>query len=158
METKKDYITKLRARGMSWVKIGVLMGFSRQRAHQIGTGYMSYKKATSIDSAKEDSIAKLELTKEPMGHMSGGLGKFRERIRIRDNRTCQICFKVWVEGERRLDVHHMDDEFEGRSGERGVIALDRKNFRRMITLCHKCHLNLHTVREKMTKRKRKLST
>jgi len=32
----------------------------------------------------------------------------REKIRIRDKHTCQICGKNWEDGQRRFDVHHID--------------------------------------------------
>src|SRR3989344_3286690 len=42
-----------------------------------------------------------------------GRDRLRELVRIRDNHTCQKCGKKWIEGTRRLDIHHLDEEFEG---------------------------------------------
>lgn len=81
----------------------------------------------------------------------GGRGFIRELVRIRDKHTCQKCGKKWQEGKRRFDVHHIDSCNEGKSHRKGVVNFDKKNFNRMITLCHKCHLNLDIVREKMSK-------
>lgn len=82
---------------------------------------------------------------------SGGRDRFREIIRIRDKHTCQICLRVWKKGERRFDVHHEDEEQEGRSKERGICKRDKENMDKMITLCHKCHLSLDSVKAKMRK-------
>jgi 5-methylcytosine-specific restriction endonuclease McrA len=80
---------------------------------------------------------------------NGGRDYAREWVRIRDKHTCQICMKVWVPGTRRLDVHHTDESQEGKSHIRGASASDKLNMDKMITLCHKCHLNLDSVRQKM---------
>lgn len=74
-----------------------------------------------------------------------GLDFIREKIRARDNYTCQKCGKVWQPGTRRFDVHHLVAKMESvRSYE-----YDKANFDKIITLCHKCHLNLHNVKAKM---------
>ncbi len=72
----------------------------------------------------------------------------REKVRKRNNHTCQICFKKWVVGTRRFDVHHIDIEFENNKTN---YTQDKKLLDRMITLCHKCHLNLPHIREKFRK-------
>jgi ribosomal protein L34E len=75
----------------------------------------------------------------------GGRDLLSERVRKRDNWTCQICGKIWEYGQRRLDVHHLDENKESIH-----TCENYKNFNRMITLCHKCHLNLDSVRRKMS--------
>ena len=75
----------------------------------------------------------------------------RECVRIRDNHTCQECRKIWEKGKRRLDVHHLDPKKE--SSREYELS---KCFDEMVTLCHKCHLNLHSVREKMSKPRKKI--
>lgn len=51
-------------------------------------------------------------------------------VRNRDNQTCQVCGRIWVEGDRKFDTHHIyGDE-------------DRKepcDATRLITLCRSCH-------------------
>ena len=81
----------------------------------------------------------------------------RELIRMRDNHTCQECKKKWIKGTRRFDVHHLDEKCEswdnsynGKRIKGMMYQNDKQNMDRMITLCHKCHLNLPNVREKMT--------
>jgi len=69
----------------------------------------------------------------------------RELVRIRDNYTCQSCFKRWEEGKRRFDIHHLN----------GVCGKKSKNYDRvedmdgLITFCHNCHMNQPEVREKL---------
>jgi len=73
----------------------------------------------------------------------------REKIRERDNWTCQICGKIWNKKTRRLDVHHLDLELEGYNGSKYRANLQ---FDKMITLCHKCHLTLYHIKDKMRKK------
>ena len=75
----------------------------------------------------------------------GGRDRLREQVKIRDNYTCQICGKVWEKGKRKFDVHHLDKELENNDS-----CWASKNFDRMITLCHKCHLNLRHIKEKQS--------
>lgn len=84
---------------------------------------------------------------ENVGKYSGGLELVRNMVRIRDSHTCQSCYKIWTEGTRKFDVHHLDIKQEGIRD----IKYDRENIDKMITLCHKCHYGLHTVRNKMKK-------
>lgn len=61
----------------------------------------------------------------------------RELVRTRDNYTCQSCGKKWKEGQRRFDIHHLDNL----CGKLSKKADSVKNLNRLITLCHKCHFN-----------------
>ncbi len=82
----------------------------------------------------------------------------RELVRIRDNHTCQICFKKWKKGTRRLDVHHLNDN-EGKASKAYESIEKILEIGYAITLCHKCHLNLPSEKEKISKgMKKKLST
>lgn len=75
---------------------------------------------------------------------NGGRDYPRELARQRDKRTCQMCGKLWIIGQRRFDVHHVVGcGFKS-------LEYDRiKELDNLITYCHKCHLNLHSVRRKM---------
>lgn len=74
----------------------------------------------------------------------GGRDYPRELVRQRDNRTCQLCKRVWVVGQRRFDVHHLYE-----CGDKSK-AYDRiEDMGSLITFCHRCHLNLHSVKRKM---------
>jgi hypothetical protein len=78
----------------------------------------------------------------------GGREFTRDKIRQRDNYTCQICGKVWQKGQRRFDVHHIDCIKE-KTRQCDNYELEKDN---MITLCHKCHFNLPEHRNVMTKK------
>lgn len=80
---------------------------------------------------------------------TGSRDQLRELVRIRDGHTCQMCGKRWFEGQRRLDVHHLETHMESVRD----TAYDRNNLDKMITLCHKCHLNMPHNRMKMRMRK-----
>lgn len=76
-----------------------------------------------------------------------GLDFIRNKVRIRDNNTCQMCGKAWKKGKRRFDVHHLDLKMESVRD----YSYDSSNMDKMITYCHKCHINLHSVRVKISK-------
>jgi 5-methylcytosine-specific restriction endonuclease McrA len=81
-----------------------------------------------------------------------GLDRIREQVRERDDFTCQNCGRVWQSGQRRFDVHHLDITMESIRN----YAYDKENIYLLITLCHKCHLNMPHNRAKI--RKTNLST
>jgi 5-methylcytosine-specific restriction endonuclease McrA len=65
--------------------------------------------------------------------------KNREIIRTRDNHTCQHCGKKWIEGQRRLHIHHIDCDNK-KTKQWDNLDIEANN---MITLCHQCHFSLH---------------
>ena len=72
--------------------------------------------------------------------------RVRERIRIRDKHICQLCGKIWQEGKRRFDTHHIDCD-KKKTLQCDNLENEKDN---MITLCHKCHLNLPAHRKAMS--------
>lgn len=65
----------------------------------------------------------------------------REKIRKRDDYTCQLCGKLWTPGMRKFDVHHKDlDKTKTLKYEKY-----NKEYKNMITLCHKCHFKHHKL-------------
>ncbi len=155
MDNRNELMVKMRMRGVSFPEIGKIFGITRQRAHQIITGYRSpTSPKISVENLKIWNVRKRKSLGLPDQVLNGnGLGGgrdfIRELARIRDNHTCQICGLVWVKGNRRLDVHHTKEKMEGRSSERGSIKRDKESIDKMITLCHSCHLNLDSVKKKM---------
>lgn len=73
----------------------------------------------------------------------GGREWTRELVRARDNYTCQKCKRVWREGFRRFDVHHLDESMLGKTRSKGTTKYDRENMDKLITFCHKCHYAWH---------------
>jgi hypothetical protein len=145
---RKQIIQQLRDKRYSYARIGQIFGISRQRVHQIYAGYRSPSKY-SIHPIP-DELLKIRKYKREGYNTTGitleGRDMLKEIVRRRDNHTCQVCSRVWQEGQRRLDVHHLDEELEGKEG---LKYQNCKCFDRMITLCHKCHLNLESVRNKI---------
>ncbi len=148
MNKRKSIIQNLRNNRYSYQQIGNILGVSRQRIHQILTGYISPCNLVKINPIKikyQYILGKINskgLSKE--GHE--GRGYLREIVRRRDNHTCQICGEKWQSGQRRLDVHHLNEKYEGNNGRQ---YYKNKEFKKMITLCHKCHMNLDSVRRKL---------
>ncbi|MGV8131821.1 MAG: hypothetical protein ACP5N7_07015 [Candidatus Pacearchaeota archaeon] len=84
-----------------------------------------------------------------------GRDRNRECVRLRDNHTCQKCFTKWSGKGRRFDVHHITDETGEKSKSYESLAkLLEPGY--VITLCHKCHLNID--KQKISKGLKKLST
>lgn len=79
------------------------------------------------------------------GSFMQGMDYTRELVRIRDKYTCLKCAKKWKRGNRRFDVHHLGG-LCGRFSRSYDKVEDMGN---LVTLCHKCHLNLPEVTEKM---------
>jgi len=166
MQERDELICSLIKEGHSKNSLGKRFNLSHQRIVQIyAKKHPSNYSSKTLSSHIKKDINEVKIwTKEKRKYLglpsnynpikSGGLDFIRELVRMRDNRTCQKCFKVWKEGERRFDVHHQDQEMEGRSGERGMIQLDKQNMSKMITYCHKCHFAEHSVRERIKKGRR----
>ena len=78
-----------------------------------------------------------------------GQNATRERVRERDNYICQKCGKKWEKGMRRFDVHHLN----GSCGKLSRSYDKLNSLLNLITLCHKCHMNLEEVSKKREKGK-----
>lgn len=59
--------------------------------------------------------------------------RMRDRVRKRDNHTCQDCGHEWVQGETRLDVHHITPIKKFDQPEKA------NTLENLITLCRTCH-------------------
>lgn len=143
MIDRKQTIKNLLDKGWTYQQIGDFLGLSRQRIHQVYTGYHS-----PANNPKPTKCIPIEWIPAELNGSDGrlsGRDYLSEIVRRRDNHTCQICGKIWKKGERKLDVHHIDEE-----NENNPSYANYKKFDRMITLCHKCHLNLGTIRKKMS--------
>lgn len=77
--------------------------------------------------------------------MFQGKDRTRELVRIRDNRTCQNCKRVWQDGERRFDVHHLNGVCGKKSNKYDSVS----EMDGLITYCHRCHMTLDEVRKKI---------
>lgn len=141
----------LRNNGLTYNKIGSIFSLSRQRIHQILKPRIKkpmvkkpmVKKLTSFVLLKEKRVEDPDYNSA--GIVLEGQDRVREIIRRRDNWTCQICGKKWKESQRRFDVHHIDCKKE-KSKQYDIWEKEKNN---MITLCHKCHLNIPEHRRKM---------
>lgn len=135
-------IKTLRKKRFTLREIGAKFGISNQRVYKI---LKDNPQTTKIPKNwRPRKPKKMSYNKKGLWKL-GGRGFLREQVRRRDDYTCQICGKKWQEGQRRLDVHHIDKEKEGRVGR---ACKNNKCFDRMITLCHKCHINLEHIKEK----------
>mgnify|MGYP001568008121 CR=1 FL=1 len=74
-----------------------------------------------------------------------GIDITRQKVRERDNHTCQKCKKKWRKG-RRFDVHHLDLKMESKRN----YNYDKNNIDKLITICHKCHLNMPHIKKKLS--------
>jgi len=113
---RKQQILNLRNKGFSYGSIASVFNISRQRVHQIFSGYITTTKR------KRNRIKHKELN------------KLFKNIFKRDNCLCQKC------GRMATLIHHIDNNWNNN------IETN------LISLCIKCHLNLH--RPKMNKNKK----
>ena len=153
-KTREDILSiilKMREGGKSFEKIGLVLGLSRQRIHQIYKQIHLFtvkrncvfcKKEIILISGREKCCSSCKKGSSDLY----GRNLVREKIRIRDNWTCQICGEVWTLGKRRLDVHHKDCIKE-KTKQYDNYEIEKHN---MITLCHKCHLNLPEHKKTMS--------
>lgn len=149
---KKEEIILLREKGLAYREIGSIFGISRQRVYQIATGYISKNRIIPVTQLKTLVKRKREYLNLPENPIKqGARDRVREWVRIRDNRTCQKCSRKWNQGERRFDVHHLDEKKDGKSRSGMIHRWDTKHMNRLITLCHRCHFGLDITRNKMRK-------
>ena len=132
----------MRRQNWTYRKIGNYFNITRQRVHQI-LNKKSCQEFNFINPDLKDWCINngIETTKTNITCLTNMPNCQRERIRelvrIRDNYTCQLCGKKWKEKKRRFDVHHLDNDKEK---SRQCDKLDETD--NMLTLCHKCHMNL----------------
>jgi predicted transcriptional regulator len=166
---RKLIIQSLRDKRYTYRSIGKYLGISRQRVHQLLTGYKSpsvlrqqeewylkteqrkisrEEKDKIIEIKKRDILKKISTNNNHIKSLCKDISRglegrefVREMVRHRDNYTCQICEKVWEKGSRKFDIHHKDCARE-KSRQYDNYDKEKKN---LITLCHKCHLNLHSI-------------
>lgn len=104
---RKEQMISLRNRGYSYGQIGRLFKVSRQRVHQITSGYQVNLQALTT---------------------TGKYKFIHEFILDRDEHKCQKCGAA-----KKVLVHHIDG--------------DNNRDRNLITLCQRCHLELHRPQE-----------
>jgi len=142
MNKRKKIIASLRNKRYSYIEIGRKLGISKQRVHQIHTGYVPPLriKVKNLKILCKRKRIYLGLP-EKINSNNGGRDFVREIVRERDNQTCQRCFKVWKQGQRKFDVNHLDEKIDTHG--KGVIKYDKENLDKLITFCHKCHYAWH---------------
>lgn len=153
-EKRNDRIKRLHQLGWTLEAIGESCSpkITSQRVHQILIGYKGKYKLRPVEKLVRWNKRKREalgLGEFETYNLGGGREFINELVRSRDNHTCQICGKKWQEGQRRFDVHHTDEALDGKNRFKGILEYNRKNFDKLITLCHKCHLNLDVSKERM---------
>src|SRR3990167_398815 len=148
-QKRREDMKILRSEGKTYKEIGELFGVSRQRVRQITNNIRGKSHAKPPLKHKILTWRKLESLgfnthgETPSGNgVNGGKHYVREWERIRDRHACQKCKNQWKKGSRRFDVHHLDEEREGKENGKlklgNIIKWDRQHLDRMITLFHKC--------------------
>lgn len=134
-EKRNKKIIKLRKEGKKQAEIALIFGITTQAVFKI---------------CKNNGLTKIMGKPKILTKLAQFEGRdfLREKVRIRDKHTCKRCGKGWVKGTRRLDVHHTKVEQEGDG------SYKNHDFRYLITYCHKCHMNLHSVKKKMRNAKK----
>ena len=126
-------------------------GFTTRQIRDIIDNERSHAWVALVIQKKENKVKKIETISEEYNkkHKLSGRDYVREIIRERDNYTCQKCGRKWEKGlikiPRRFDVHHKDCDKE-KTLQYDDLEKEKDN---LITLCHKCHLNLPEHKNKM---------
>ena len=151
---RKNKILELRKQGLTLREISKIFNITRQRVHQItfenpknmGVCFVCKKESLIIKKICKQCLEKY--FKRKTGSYLEGIDFTREIARIRDGHICKICHKKWQIGKRRFDIHHLN----GDCGKYSRTYDRIENINKLITLCHKCHLNLDEVKDKMSTR------
>jgi 5-methylcytosine-specific restriction endonuclease McrA len=93
---RTERMSELRSKGYGYGKIGKLFGISRQRVHQILSGY-----------------------KDPEAIRSG-IYDNRDILLSRDNNQCQICH-----GSENLIIHHIDKDDHNNNWDNLIVLCNR---------------------------------
>lgn len=145
-QSRYNEIIELREQGLNYRSIGEIVRLSPQGvANILSKDYIGKDLKCSL-CGNHLLLNEKRFCSECNLKKLTGREAIREKIRIRDNHTCQICGKRWEEGQRRFDVHHIDCDKE-KSRQYDVYDIEKDN---LITLCHKCHLNLPEHKKAMT--------
>jgi hypothetical protein len=151
---RKEQMVLLRKKGRTFQEIATKFSISRERVRQIIHNIrrpgspphkiILYRRITCLichtrlgaekgeHKYCNSCTAKYRLDKK-------GRDKIRALVRARDANTCQACGQEGSKGVKSLDVHHLN----GLCGKRSR-AYDRiTDMHILITVCHKCHYNLH---------------
>jgi predicted transcriptional regulator len=131
---RREIIKGLVERGLSFRRVGQFFGISHTRVHQIAKKPVAKGHERSTFWAGQPEWRRR------------GRERIRYQVRARDNFTCTVCHKKWVEGTRHFDVHHLNGLCGKKS--RGYDKSSEKDG--LITVCHKCHYNHpeHTIQRK----------
>lgn len=116
---RNQQLILLRENGFSYGKIAGIFNISRQRVHQITSGYHNINLSFHYKGKRKKS-------------RSHYLREIRELIFKRDQRICQRC-----KATKHLLIHHLDNNDRNN-------ALNN-----LIVLCNTCHLNLHRPSQKV---------
>lgn len=147
---REKQILLLKKKGLSLRKIGQKFHISGERVRQI----ISPKSKRVWLGLSQNSRKTCFICRRPLSGIRkfcencikenkldvGGKELVRGVARGRDNNTCQSCGYKWRGTEKkRLDVHHLD----GLCGKLSQSYDSYDMLHKLITVCHKCHYNLH---------------
>jgi len=114
MDKRKAQMQELKDTGYAYSSIGKIFNVSRQRVHQILSGYAKPRK-------------------ERVKKLSKAYIRIRQLVLARDNYTCQVCGQV----STRLYVHHKDHNGYGATNK------PDNSLSNLITVCPSCHIKHH---------------
>ena len=135
--TKKEQLKQMRKAGLTYQEMGNAFGISRQRVHQLLTGYRS-PEHRKLELAKKKKRGFLSIFKKEkivyvgLKYLSG-LDFITEKIRQDNKWTCQSCKKKWKEGQKKFDVVKKDGTVTDR------VYSSYRDKSKWTLMCHKCN-------------------
>lgn len=154
---RKSVMESLRKNGATFREIGEMFGITGVRVSKIlhyvprpRPVHPCYHCGTKTECSRRSILPYVFCTPCLVTFFTSSTGKRiegrewgRQVIRMRLGHRCVRCQKVWKPGMRRLDIHHLRDCGKKSRG------YDHPDTTHVTVLCHRCHLGLHSVRQRM---------
>lgn len=156
LEKRKAGMISLRKQGLTLKEIGLKYSVSRERVRQIihnlrprQPKIVLWRRITCLVCRQKLESTQTKYCIACVSYYQldrQGREKSRSLVRARDNDTCQSCGQVGGGKSKRLDVHHQN----GNCGKMTKSYDKVSALHDLITVCHKCHYNLHDHRQNGT--------
>lgn len=145
-----EAIQQLRSQGLSLAAIAKRYKVSGERIRQILSPIPTRRVNIIITNRRTCYVCRTALNANKnelkickactaLYKITSGRDRNRGLVRGRDANTCQSCGIQWKGKGRRFDVHHLDGKCGKFSRSYDSVSI----LHQLVTVCHRCHYNLH---------------